>query len=102
MTELCSTATSGILLPMKLRHSLVREEVHWPSRGSPAPLEVSGQAVRYPDNPFVPITRQACTSAPVSAGTTQRTAATESNVTALNGNLITAASSFFIRAGSFL
>src|SRR5438034_2677654 len=31
-----STATSRILLPMKLRHSLVREEVHWPSRGSPA------------------------------------------------------------------
>src|SRR5205814_10039145 len=36
MTELRSTATSRILLPMKLRHSLVREEVHWPSRRSPA------------------------------------------------------------------
>src|SRR5438874_8740836 len=31
-----STATSRILLPMKLRHSAVREEVHWPSRRSPA------------------------------------------------------------------
>ena len=36
MTELRSTATSRILLPTKLRQSLVREEVHWPSRGSPA------------------------------------------------------------------
>src|SRR5438067_4209019 len=36
MTELCSTATSRILMPMKLRHSLVREELHWPSRRSPA------------------------------------------------------------------
>src|SRR5205823_15104463 len=36
MTELRSTATSRILLPMKLRHSLVREAVHWPFRGSPA------------------------------------------------------------------
>jgi len=35
MTELRSTATSHILLPMKLRHSLVREAVHLPSRGSP-------------------------------------------------------------------
>jgi len=36
MTELRSTATSRILLPMKLRHSLVREQVHWRSRGSPS------------------------------------------------------------------
>src|SRR5206468_4418094 len=36
MTELRNTATSRILLPTKLRQSLVREEVHWPSRGSPA------------------------------------------------------------------
>ena len=36
MTELRSTATSRILLPMKFRHSLVREAVHWPFRGSPA------------------------------------------------------------------
>ncbi len=36
MTELRTTATSRILLPMKLRYSLVSEEVHWPSRGSPA------------------------------------------------------------------
>ena len=35
MTELRSAAISRILLPMKLRHSLVRE-VHWPSRGSPS------------------------------------------------------------------
>src|SRR5947208_16984129 len=35
MTELRSTATSRMLLPMKLRHSLVREQGHWPSRGSP-------------------------------------------------------------------
>src|SRR5438093_12272647 len=35
MTELRSTATSRILLPMKFRHSLVREAVHWPFRGSP-------------------------------------------------------------------
>jgi hypothetical protein len=36
MTERRSTATSRILVPMKLRHSLVKEEVHWPSRRSPA------------------------------------------------------------------
>src|SRR5438552_18269237 len=58
--------------------------------------------VRYPDNSFVPITRQPSTPRRSRMGTTQRTAATESKVTALNGNLITAASSFFIRAGSFL
>src|SRR5207302_11255647 len=43
MTELRSTATSRILLPMKFKHPLVREAVHWPFRGSPA-SRVSGQA----------------------------------------------------------
>jgi hypothetical protein len=45
MTERRSTATSRILLSMKLRHSLVREEGSLALPRKPQLLEVSGQAL---------------------------------------------------------
>jgi hypothetical protein len=48
MTERRSTATSHILLSMKLRHSLVREEGSLALPRKPQLLEVSGQALNRP------------------------------------------------------
>src|SRR5205823_14347201 len=45
MTGLRSAAISRTLLPMKLRHSLVRE-VHWPSRGSRCFWRSQGSFIR--------------------------------------------------------